>query len=166
MSEIEEIKQKLKKEIDELNHELKVELPRRIQEAREYGDLKENAEYHAARERQGFVKARIGQLSTQLSQLAELNLNDVPEDRIGFGSRVKVVDIDSDDEIEFTLVSPGEVDPSEGKISLSSPIGGALQDHIAGDKVEVQIPAGKKNYFITRVETVHGQIFEKEYEES
>lgn len=165
MSGIEEVKQRLKKEIDELNHELKVELPKRIQEAREYGDLKENAEYHAARERQGFVKARIGQLSNQMSQLSELNLNDVPEDRIGFGSRVTVIDTDSDDEIEFTLVSPGEVDPSQGKISLSSPIGGALQDHRAGDRVEVQTPAGKKNYFVTRLETIHGQIFEEEYEE-
>lgn len=155
-SELEMNKQKVRDELEKLKHEYKVDLPKIISEAREYGDLKENAEYHAARERQSFVKARIGQLIEQLNQLNDLNLTDIPDDKVGYGSSVTVVDVDTDDEVTFTFVSSNEVSPSEGKISVSSPIGAAMQNRSAGDTVTVVIPAGKRNYLIKKIVTIHG----------
>jgi transcription elongation factor GreA len=158
MSEdIDNKKKIIKDEIDKLNYEFKVELPKKISEARAYGDLKENAEYHAARERQSFVKARISQLSDQLQKLGELDISTIPDDRIGYGSTVQVLDTDSEDNIEFTLVSQDAVDPSEGKISLSSPVGAALMNRTVGEEIEIAIPAGKRRYFIERVITIHGR---------
>ena len=122
-NDIDAKRQSIRDELDKLNYEFRVEIPKRIAEARAYGDLKENAEYHAARERQGFVKARISQLNLQLAQLKDLKIDDIADDRIGFGATVIVIDLDSDDRMEFVFVSPNEVDPSAGKISLSSPIG-------------------------------------------
>lgn len=164
-NDIEQQKQVYRDELDKLKQEFKVELPKRIAEARAYGDLKENAEYDAARERQAFVKARIAQLTDQLNKLNELNLTDIPADRVGFGSSVTVVDKDSDDRIDFTFVSSNEVNPAEGKISLSSPIGQALQNRVVGENIEVSIPAGLRNYYIERIETIHGEIFKKAYED-
>ncbi len=155
-AELESNKQKVRDELEKLKHEYKVELPKIISEAREYGDLKENAEYHAARERQSFVKARIGQLIDQLNKLNDLNLTDIPEDKVGYGSSVTVFDVDTDDEISFTFVSSNEVNPSEGKISVSSPIGAAMQNRSAGEIVSITIPAGKKNYRIKKIVTIHG----------
>jgi transcription elongation factor GreA len=149
-------KQDLRDELEKLKNEFKIELPRKIAEAREYGDLKENAEYHAARERQSFVQARIAQLIEQLNKLNDINVSDIPDDRIGFGSVVTVYDEIEEEEIIFYFVSPGEVNPSEGKISASSPIGAALVNKTAGDSVEIIIPAGKKQYKIRKVITFHG----------
>lgn len=158
-SNLEEQKKKLKDEIDKLRYEMKVELPRRIQEAREYGDLKENAEYHAARERQGFVKARIAQLSHQLSTMSDIDISSLETDSVDLGSQVTVKDLDTDEIIEFSIVPTSEVDPSEGKISLSSPIGRALHKKAPGDEVHVQIPAGTKKFFIENLVTIHGKEF-------
>jgi transcription elongation factor GreA len=155
-TDLEMNKQKVRDELEKLKHEYKIELPQIISTAREYGDLKENAEYHAARERQSFVKARIGQLIDQLNQLNDLNITDIPEDKVGYGSTVTVVDTDSDDEVTFTFVSSNEVNPSEGKISVSSPIGAAMQNKSAGDLVAIVIPAGKRNYLIKKIVTIHG----------
>lgn len=164
-SDLDQKKQKIKEELDQLQYEFKVELPKVIAEARAYGDLKENAEYHAARERQSFVQARIGQLAEQLAQLDNIDVSNLPADRIGFGSSVTVYDLISEDRIDFTFVSPNEVDPSQGKISLSSPIGTALQNKTAGEEVEVIIPAGKRKYFIERLVTIHGNEFFEEVKE-
>jgi transcription elongation factor GreA len=150
----------IKKELEKLKYEFKIELPKRIAEARAYGDLRENAEYHAARERQSFVKARIAQLSEQLSRLSDIDLSKIRPDCIGFGSSVIVQDKEFGKEIEFSFVSPQEVNPSEGKISLSSPIGQALNNKKVGDEVVVQIPAGKKTFIIQKLITIHGNIFE------
>lgn len=155
-AELESKKQIVRDELEKMKYEFKVELPKRISEAREYGDLKENAEYHAARERQSFVKARIAQLTDQLNKLNDINMTDIPEDKVGYGSTVTVVDLDLDDEIIFTFVSSNEVNPSEGKISVSSPIGAAMQNKTAGDVVEVVIPAGKRKYLIKKITTIHG----------
>jgi transcription elongation factor GreA len=144
-----------------LKYEFKVDLPKRINEAREYGDLKENAEYHAARERQSMVEALIAQVTQQLNQMSALKIENISVDKIGYGSIITAVDKDSDSRIEFTLVSPGDVNPSEGKISISSPIGAALNGKAAGDEVEFVIPAGKKKYYIEKFITVHGVTFEK-----
>ena len=151
----------LRKELDKLNHEFKVDLPKIIAHARAYGDLKENAEYHAARERQSFVKARISQLADQISQLQSIDISDISNDSISYGSKVTVVDLDSDDKIDFMFVSSNEVNPSEGKISLSSPIGIALRDKRVGETVDVSIPAGVRKYYIEKLVTIHGDEFEK-----
>jgi transcription elongation factor GreA len=140
-NDIELKKKQLKEELEQLKYDFKVELPKVIAEARAYGDLKENAEYHAARERQSFVQARIGQLSEQLAQLNDLNISNIPRDRIGYGSTVTVIDKGSGDPVSFTFVSSNEVNPSEGKISLSSPIGMALSNKTAGEEVQITIPA-------------------------
>jgi len=156
-------KQTIREELDKLNYEYKVEIPKRIAEARAYGDLKENAEYHAARERQAFVKARIAQLVARLNQMKELRKDSIAGDKIGFGAAVTVFDLDTGDRIEFVFVSPEEIDPSAGKISLSSPIGIALQNRQAGEEVEVAIPAGTRRYYIEKIVTIHGNKFEKRY---
>ncbi|TAL31378.1 MAG: transcription elongation factor GreA [Spirochaetes bacterium] len=161
---IEEKKLKLREELDRLKYEFKVELPKRIAEARTYGDLKENAEYHAARERQGMVKARIAQLSNQFSQLSNLNLSDISKDKIGYGSTIVVQDVESGDRLEFTLVASNDVKPSEGKISATSPVGMALQNHTVGETVEITIPAGKRKFLIERYITIHGGVFEMDPE--
>lgn len=155
-AELEVKKQIVRDELEKLKYEFKVDLPKRISEAREYGDLKENAEYHAARERQSFVKARIAQLTDQLNKLNDINMTDIPDDKVGYGSTVTVVDLNLDDEIVFTFVSSNEVNPSEGKISVSSPIGAAMQNRSTGDVVEVVIPAGKRKYLIRKITTIHG----------
>jgi transcription elongation factor GreA len=160
---MDEKKQSIRDELEKLNYEYKVEIPRRIAEARTYGDLKENAEYHAARERQAFVKARILQLTSLLGQMKELNLESIADDKIGFGASVTVVDLDTKERNEFVFVSPDEIDPSEGRISLSSPIGSALQNRNAGETVEIAIPAGTKRFYIEKIITIHGNTFEKKY---
>ena len=161
-AELEDNKQKLREELEKLKHEYKVELPKTIATAREYGDLKENAEYHAARERQSFVKARINQLIEQLNTLNDLNISEIPEDKIGYGSTATVVDVDTDDEIVFTFVSANEINPAEGKISVSSPIGTAMQNKSVGEKVTVVVPAGKRTYLIKNIVTIHGNEFTHE----
>ena len=162
-NDFEQKRQAIRDELERLNQEYKIEIPKRIAEARAYGDLKENAEYHAARERQGFVQARISQLNGQLAQLNNLNLGEIADECIAYGAAVTVVDLDSDDRIEFVFVTPNEVDPSAGKISLSSPIGNALQGKKVGETVEATIPAGKRRYYIEKIVTIHGNTFEKKY---
>ncbi len=159
--DLNEKKLKIKEELDQLQYEFKVELPKVIAVARAYGDLKENAEYHAARERQSFVQARIGQLAEMLAQLDSIDVSNLPQDKIGFGSTVTLYDIKDEEKIVFTFVSPNEVSPSDGKISLSSPLGTALQNKTAGDEVEITIPAGKKKYFVEKLVTIHGNEFKK-----
>lgn len=161
-AELESKKQIIRDELEKLKYEFKVDLPKKISEAREYGDLKENAEYHAARERQSFVKARIAQLTDQLNKLNDLNISDIPADRIGYGSTVTVLDIDNEDDMTFTFVSSNEVKPAEGKISLSSPVGMAMQNKMVGDEVVIQIPAGKKRYLVKKIITMHGNVLELE----
>ncbi len=157
---IEDNRDALKKELEKLKYEFKIELPKKIAEARAYGDLRENAEYHAARERQSFVKARIGQLADQLSKLNNIDLSRISSDCIGFGSTIIVIDNDSGEELELSFVSPNEVNPSEGKISLSSPIGQALNNKSVGDVVVVDIPAGKRTFLVQKLITIHGNIFD------
>lgn len=164
LHELEEKKLKLRDELEKLKFEMKVELPRRIAEARAYGDLKENAEYHAARERQGFVKALIGRINAQLNQLNNLNLSSIHKEKIDFGTTVVVTDVDTNEVQIFTFVHPNEVSPSQGKISLSSPFGRALQNKSAGETVEVAIPSGKRRLYIEKLTTLHGDVFEKKRE--
>ncbi|MGL4368994.1 MAG: transcription elongation factor GreA [Spirochaetota bacterium] len=154
--DIEQKKQQLKDELDVLKYEFKFELPKKIAEAREHGDLKENADYHAARERQGFVRAIINQLSEQLAKLNNLDVNNIPEDSVGFGSTVTVLDAKTNAKTVFTFVAKGEMVPSEWKITLSTPYGRAMAGKKVGDSIEVMIPAGKKSFRIVTLVTIHG----------
>jgi transcription elongation factor GreA len=155
-----DIKKRLEDEIRTLEHELKIQLPKEIQKAREHGDLRENAEYKAAKERQSFLQARIGQLMTRLAALSMLNLDKIPKDKVGLGSTVTLRETASGDEIVYDLVTPEEADPTQGRISPSSPIGRSLLNHEAGDVVEVRVPSGTKEYEITRLVTIHDQAAE------
>ena len=150
------IKQKLLEEIDHLSHELNVDLPKEIAVARAHGDLSENAEYKYAKERQGFVNARIGQLKKRLGDLGMLNLTNIPKDRAGYGSRLDLVlDTQRDIKIEYKLVSTEEADVEKGLISTTSPIGKALLNRKVGDEIEVATPAGKKEFEVVRLVTIH-----------
>ena len=156
---IEQKKKALHQEMEKLREEYYVELPKRIAEARSLGDLKENSEYDAARERQAFVKARIGQLSRLLAQYSEAASSSKEENKIGFGSVVVVLELNSNTRSEYTIVHPAEVDPDAGKISISSPVGRALQDRTAGEEVAVTIPAGEIKLLIEKFTTLKGNVF-------
>src|SRR5271167_3333903 len=149
------IKQKLTDEIEQLSHELNVDLPKEIAVARAHGDLSENAEYKYAKERQGYVNAKIGHLKKRMGDLGMLNLTNIPKDRSGYGSRLVVVDLQKSVEIEDKLVSSEEADVEKGLISTTSPIGRALLNRKVGDEVQVLTPAGKKEFEILRLFTIH-----------
>jgi len=156
---IEQKKKALHQEMENLREEYYVELPKRIAEARSLGDLKENSEYDAARERQAFVKARINQLSRLLAQYSEAAASSKEENKIGFGSVVVVLELNSNTRSEYTIVHPAEVDPSEGKISLASPVGTALQNRSVGEEVTVTVPSGEKRLFIEKITSMRGTVF-------
>ena len=149
------IKKKLQQEIDSLEHELSVELPKEIAVARAHGDLSENAEYKYAKERQGYVNAKIGLLKKRMGDLGMLNLTNIPKDRSGYGSRIVVLDLQRNAEVEYKLVSSEEADVEKGMISTTSPIGRALLNRRVGDEVQVATPAGKKEFEIVRLVTIH-----------
>jgi transcription elongation factor GreA len=149
------IKHKLQEEIDTLEHELNLELPKELMKARAHGDLSENAEYKYAKERQGFVSARLGQLKKRMGDLGMLNLNNIPHDRAGYGSRVWLRDMVKASEVEYKLVTSEEADAAQGLISTTSPIGRALLGRRAGDEVKVQTPAGVKEFELVKLKTIH-----------
>ena len=152
---MEELKRKLQEEITALENELRIELPREILKARAHGDLSENAEYHAAKERQGFVNARLNQLNARLRDLSMVDLSTLPRDRVGLGSTVIVLDVDKDERIKYKLVTSEEVDVSKGRISTSSPIGRGLLGKKVGDAVRIQIPDGVRELEIIELFTIH-----------
>jgi transcription elongation factor GreA len=152
---IEEVKQKLKDEIATLEHELGVELPKELMKARAHGDLKENAEFKYAKERQGFVSARLGQLKKRLGDMGMLNLSNIPKDRAGYGSRVRLLDLKKSAEVEYKLVTSEEADAEKGLISTTSPIGKALLGKKVGEEVKVQTPAGTREFEVVKIKTIH-----------
>jgi transcription elongation factor GreA len=151
------IKHKLQQEIDVLEHELNVELPKEIAVARAHGDLSENAEYKYAKERQGYVNAKIGQLKKRMGDLGMLNLTNIPKDRSGYGSRIVVLDVQRNLEVEYKLVSSEEADVDKGLISTTSPIGRALLNRQVGDEVQVATPAGRKEFEVVSLVTIHDE---------
>lgn len=152
---MEEIKKKIKAQIEELEHELNFKLPKVIQHAREFGDLSENAEYKAAKERQTFVQARVSLLHQRLMEVESIDVSKIPTDRIAYGSVVTLFDIDKEEKITYELVTSEESDPDKGKISTVSPIGQALMGKEEGDEVKVKTPNGWKNFEISRLTTIH-----------
>lgn len=153
-----DIKKKLQDEITTLEYELHVELPKEILKARAHGDLSENAEYHAAKDRQGYVNARLGQLRKRLAEVSMIDFTKIPRDRSGLGSVVVVLDTNRDEEITYHLVTTEEADAANGKVSTTSPIGRALLGKKVGDEVKVQSPGGVKELEILKVTTIHDVV--------
>ena len=150
-----DIKKKLQDEIATLEYELHVELPKEILKARAHGDLSENAEYHAAKDRQGFVNARLGQLKKRLAEMSMIDFSKIPRGKVGLGSTVVVLDVKRDEEVTYNLVTSEEADAANGKISTTSPIGRALLNREVGDEVKVQSPGGMKELEILKLTTIH-----------
>ena len=152
---MEDLKKKLQDEIAALEHELRNELPKEILKARAHGDLKENAEFHAAKERQRFVDARLAQLKQRLAEYSMVDLSKIPHDRVGLGSTVVVLDLVKDEEITYKLVTSEESDVANGLISTSSPIGRGLLGKRVGDEVRFPIPGGQRELEILKLTTIH-----------
>jgi transcription elongation factor GreA len=152
-----QIKRKLQEEINALEHELIHELPKEIKKAAALGDLSENAEYHMAKQRQEFVKARVRQLGKRLAELSMINMNNIPKDKVGLGSTVKVYDNTKGEE-EYKLVTSEESDVAAGKISTTSPIGRALLNKKVGDETVVVTPNGKRELEILSLVTIHDEV--------
>ena len=152
---MEELKKKLQDEITALDYELHVDLPREISKARAHGDLSENAEYHAAKERQGVVNARLGQLNARLRELSMVDMSRIPHDRVGLGSSVVVLDLVKDKEFTFKLVTSEEADVAKGQISTTSPIGRGLLGKKVGDDIKITIPGGIRELEILKLTTIH-----------
>jgi transcription elongation factor GreA len=151
----EHIKRKLEDEIQVLEHELNHELPKELKRAIALGDLSENAEYHMAKQRQEYVRARLGQLKKRMADLSLINMNNIPRDRAALGSTVKVYDSTKEEEIEYKLVTSEESDVTKGLISTSSPIGRALMGKKVGDSATVVTPTGKRELEVLTLVTIH-----------
>jgi transcription elongation factor GreA len=155
---LEEIQAKLENEIMSLTHELSVDLPLRIKIAREHGDLRENAEFKAAKERQAFVEARLNHLSHRMTELSKIDVNDMVYDRVGFGSKVKIRDLGMEEDFDFTITAGDFIDLDGGHVSLASPIGRGLLGAAEGEEVTVVLPAGKRRYKILELTTLPQQL--------
>jgi transcription elongation factor GreA len=153
-----DIKKKLQDEVAALEYELRNELPKEILKARAHGDLSENAEFHAAKERQGLVNARINQLKQRLADMSMIDFSRISHDKVGLGSTVVVLDVKRDEELTYSLVTTEEADAANGKISTTSPIGRALLGKEVGDVVRVESPGGVKNLEILKLTTIHDAI--------
>lgn len=154
------IRKRLEDEFKGLDYELKVLLPKEILRAREHGDLRENAEYKAAKERQSYLQARLGQLHRRLAALSMMNLDKIPHGKVGLGSTVSLRETRTNEQVTYELVTPEESDPASGRISPSSPIGKCLLNHEEGDTVEVRVPSGTREYDVIKVVTIHDQVGE------
>jgi len=150
-----DIKKKLEDEIQVLEKELRDELPKALKTAAAMGDLSENADYQAARERQDFVRVRLGHLKQRLADLSLINFDKIPHDRISLGSKVLLLDVDKNEEIAYKLVTSEEANVTEGLISTTSPIGRSLLNKREGDTVEVKIPSGNRTFAVIRFTTIH-----------
>ena len=152
---MEDLKKKLQAEIAALQYELRNELPREILRARAHGDLSENAEFHAAKERQGYVNVRLGRLRQRLAEFSMADMSRIPRDRVGLGSEVVVLDLNKSEEITYRLVISEETDAAKGWISASSPIGRGLLGKEVGDVVKFPIPGGAREMEILKLTTIH-----------
>jgi len=150
-----DFKKKLQDEIAALEYELRNELPREILKARAHGDLSENAEYHAAKERQGFVNAKLNHLKQRLAAMSMVDFSKIPHNRVGLGSRVVLLDVRKDEQITYNLVTSEEADAAKGKVSTTSPIGRGLLGKEVGDVIKIQIPGGMREFEILELTTIH-----------
>jgi transcription elongation factor GreA len=157
MAELPVVK-RLRKEMETLKRELNVELPKELERARAHGDLSENAEWAMAKQRQEFLRARLNNLEARVAELAMINIESIPRDTVGLGSKVELEDLDEGGRLEYEIVVPEEVDGSQNRISLSSPLGHALIGKSSDDDIEVQTPKGKRSYLVRRLITIHELI--------
>jgi transcription elongation factor GreA len=152
---LKEAKRKLEERIKKLEYELQTELPKALEIAIAMGDLRENAEYQTAKERQSYVQAELAQLQQRMSKLSLVNLNKIPQGRISYGSTVTLLDLEKDQEITYELVTSEESDVKMGLISTSSPIGKSLMGHEVGDEVTIRTPGGIRQYEVVSLTTIH-----------
>lgn len=152
---LDELLNKLNDEAEALLHELNVTLPAEIEKAVAQGDLRENSEYSAALERQQLVRAKLDHISRRLSEISDIDLETIPNDRVGFGSQVQVRDVDDDEVEEYTLAFGDMIDLESSEISMASPIGRALLGSVEGETVEVTLPAGVIRYEVLKFTTLH-----------
>src|SRR5207302_4361667 len=150
-----DIKRKLEEEIHALERELREELPKALKTAAALGDLSDNADYQAARERQDFVRVRLGTLKQRLADLSLINFDKIPRDRISLGLKAVLLDVDKNEEVTYKLVTSEDADAPKGLISTTSPIGRSLLNKRDGDTVEVKIPSGTRTFDVIRFNTVH-----------
>jgi len=153
----EDIKKKLHADLEELETELRIHLPKEIKRALEFGDLRENSEYHAALDRQNMVKARIRELRQRLSEVSSIDLSRIPEGKAAYGSTLVLYDAERQEEVTHKLVTSEESDPQQGFISTTSPIGRSLMGKEEGDEVVVRTPAGARNFEIRKLATLHDE---------
>jgi transcription elongation factor GreA len=146
---------RLRRELDTLKRELTVDLPKELERARAHGDLSENAEWAMAKQRQEFLRVRLSNLEARIAELSMINLDSIPRDTVGLGSKVELEDLEDGGVVEYEIVVPEEVDGSQNKISLSSPLGRALIGKSPDDDIEVQTPRGKRSYLVRRLTTLH-----------
>ena len=158
---IEEIRAKLMAEVEALNYELNVTLPDTLEKAIAHGDLRENADYQAALERQGAAAARLAHIRSRLHKLSDIDLSQLPEDRVALGSKITVVDLETNEREEYEVVIPDAVDMMDGCISVSSPLGRAFMDMKENDVVEVRLPMGTRELRIEKLRTLHDQAKEQ-----
>ncbi len=154
MAELPVIK-RLRKDLDTLKRELTVDLPKELERARAHGDLSENAEWAMAKQRQEFIRARVGNLELRIVELTMIDLDSIPRDTVGLGSRVSLEDLDEGGSADFEIVVPEEVDGAQNRISLSSPLGKALIGKAEDDDIEVITPKGKRSYLVKKLTTIH-----------
>jgi transcription elongation factor GreA len=155
---LDEIRGKIEAEITHLTHELTKDLPVRIKAAMELGDLRENADYKAAKERQGFVEARLNHLTTRMTELSKIDVKMLAYDRVGFGSQVTITDIEMSEDFTFTITAGDFIDLDAGQVSLASPIGRGLLGSKPGEEVTVKLPAGARRYKIKTLTTLPQQL--------
>jgi transcription elongation factor GreA len=151
----EEIRKKLSDELNTLEHELAFDIPRELKKAVALGDLSENAEYHTAKQRQEYLKARVRQLGQRLADLSLVNMNNIPKDKVGLGSMVTVFDTTKNEEMHYELVASEQSDVAAGRISTTSPIGRALLNKKVGDTATVVTPGGSREMEILKLSTMH-----------
>ncbi len=155
---LDEIRERLEGEIERLTQELNVELPARIKAALELGDLRENSEYKSAKERQEFVQARLNHLTRRMAELSKIDPKEMAWDKVGFGSKVKIRDLGTGDEFDFTIVAGDFIDLDAGHVSLASPIGQGLLGAARDEEVTVRLPAGERRYRVLKLTTLPQQL--------
>jgi len=155
-----EVKQKLEEDLQRIDHELRVTLPKEIQAALGQGDLSENAEYESAKNRQSTIQARFAQIQKLLADLSRIDVSGVPKDRAGLGSEVTVENLESGEEILYTLVIPELADGNRSFVSMASPVGKALMNRRVGDTVTITIPRGTLEYEVRRIVTLSGDVLQ------
>lgn len=155
---LDEIREKIENEIEKLTRELNVDLPDRIKIAMEHGDLRENSEYKAAKDRQSFVEARLNHLTSRMTELSRIDVNEMAYDRVGFGSKVKIRDLGMDEEFTFTITAGDFIDLDAGQVSLASPIGQGLLGAAEGEEVTIELPRGERRYKVLELKTLPQQL--------